>query len=205
MKEAIAAGLWLAASVGLFLAGPSPDVLHVRNTSRVLIHVGKAGAFGFAGHAHEVEAPVTGSVTIDRADPGRSTVVLEFATASLRVTGKGEPAGDVAEVQRVMLSDRVLDAPRYPAILFQSRRIVGAAAGARGAFTVSVEGELSLHGVTKDVVVPVRVTLQDGSMDAEGTIKLKQTDFGIQPVTAAGGTVRVKDELEIEFTLHAGR
>jgi hypothetical protein len=30
---------------------------------------------------------------------------------------------------------------------------------------------------------------------------LKQTDFGIQPVSVAGGTIKVKDELEIEFTI----
>jgi hypothetical protein len=30
---------------------------------------------------------------------------------------------------------------------------------------------------------------------------LKQTDFGMVPVTAAGGTIRVKDELDIQFVL----
>jgi len=32
---------------------------------------------------------------------------------------------------------------------------------------------------------------------------LKQTDFGIKPVTIAGGTVKVKDELTIEFDIVA--
>lgn len=198
------AGAWLAASLGLASLAVMPaEVLQIHGTSRVLIHVGKAGAFGFAGHAHEVEAPVTGSITLDRSDPTRSEILLEFDTASLRVTGKGEPAQDVPEVQRVMLSDRVLDATRYPKIVFRSRRITGT--GSPGAsFTVSVAGELTLHGVSKAVVIPARVTLRDGSLTAEGTTTLKQTDFGIRPVTAAGGTVRVKDELQVTFTLQAG-
>ena len=32
---------------------------------------------------------------------------------------------------------------------------------------------------------------------------LKQTDFGMVPVTAVGGTIRVKDELDIQFVLRA--
>lgn len=197
-------GAWLAASLGLASPAALPaEVLQIQGTSRVLIRVGKAGAFGFAGHAHEVEAPVTGKITLDRSDATRSEVLLEFDTASLRVTGKGEPAQDVPEVQRVMLSDRVLDATRYPKIVFRSRRITGA--GSRGgSFTVSVAGELTLHGVSKALIIPVRVTLREGAVTAEGTAALKQTDFGIQPVTAAGGTVRVKDVLEITFTLQAG-
>lgn len=86
------------------------ETFRVDGTSQVVVHVGKAGVFGFAGHAHEVAAPVAGSVTLDRANLGRSRVVLEFETKALRVTGRGEPAGDVPEVQRTMLGERVLDA-----------------------------------------------------------------------------------------------
>jgi polyisoprenoid-binding protein YceI len=74
---------------------------------------------------------------------------------------------------------------------------------AAGHLTLSIEGDLTLHGVTKPCVLPVRVTLAGGSLTAEGTTTVKQTDFGIQPVTAAGGSVRVKDELV--FTLRAAR
>jgi hypothetical protein len=36
-----------------------------------------------------------------------------------------------------------------------------------------------------------------------GRFALKQRDFGITPVSIAGGTVRVKDELKIEFDILA--
>jgi len=110
----------------------------------------------------------------------------------------------VPEVQRVMLSDRVLDVKRYPTIVFRSRRV--ATTGGTGASVqLTVSGDLTLHGVTKPVTVPVRATLRDGALTAEGTTTIKQSDFGIEPVTAAGGAVRVKDELEIRFTVHAIR
>jgi polyisoprenoid-binding protein YceI len=147
---------------------------------------------------------VTGSVRLDVSDLARSEVLLEFESASLRVTGEGEPAQDVPEVQRVMQSDRVLDASRYPKIVFRSRRVT--LGGTTGQLrNISVEGDLTLHGVTKPCVVPVRLALRDGSLTAEGTATLKQSDFGIQPVTAAGGTVRVKDAFDISFSVHAAR
>jgi polyisoprenoid-binding protein YceI len=184
--------------------GAQSDELRVEGTSRVLVHVGKAGVFGFAGHDHEVEAPVTGSVSVDRADVSRSQVVLEFDAASLRVTGEGEPAEDVPEVQRTMVSERVLDVKRYPTVVFRSKRITGAdAAGAAARLTVA--GDLSLHGVTREVVVPVRVALEGDALTADGTVTIRQSDFGIQPVTAAGGTIRVKDALEISFRIRASR
>jgi polyisoprenoid-binding protein YceI len=40
-------------------------------------------------------------------------------------------------------------------------------------------------------------------LTAEGTTTIRQSDFGIKPVTAAGGTVRVKDLLDVTFNLRA--
>ena len=36
-----------------------------------------------------------------------------------------------------------------------------------------------------------------------GTVTLKQRDFGIMPISIAGGTVKVKDEIKIEFDVVA--
>jgi hypothetical protein len=43
------------------------------------------------------------------------------------------------------------------------------------------------------------VALQDGRY--RGTVVLKQRDFGITPISIAGGTVKVKDELKVEFDI----
>ncbi len=60
-----------------------------------------------------------------------------------------------------------------------------------------------LHGVTRSESTDVSVTVATDRLTATGTLKVKQTDFGIQPVTAGAGTVRVKDEVTVEFTLVA--
>jgi len=171
--------------------------------SQVTVRVGRAGAFGFAGHDHEVAVPkVDGIIVFDSADATHSTITLKFDVTAMKVTGRGEPAADVPEVQRVMLSDRVLDAQRYPTIAFTSRRIV-IVTQAADRLALRVDGDLTLHGVTRPITMPVEVRLTGDQLAATANATLRQTDFGIRPVTAGAGTVRVKDELEVAFRIVA--
>jgi polyisoprenoid-binding protein YceI len=193
---------WLIAQAPV-PAGNGPTEMTIDAAgSQVLIQVGKAGVFGFAGHAHEVAATdVRGLVTFDLADPSRASVSLEFAAAALRVTGKDEPPADVGEVQRVMLSDQVLDVRRYPTIVYRSRR-VSLAARSAAAVDFLIEGDLTLHGVTRPMSVRASTTLDAGGrLTAKGSCSVKQSDFGMVPVTAAGGAVRVRDQVDIQFVL----
>jgi len=174
-----------------------------RAASQVTVHVGRAGAFGFAGHDHEVAVPnVDGTIAFDSADATQSTITLKFDVTTMKVTGQGEPAADVPEVQRVMLSDRVLDAQRYPTIAFTSRRIV-VVKQAVDQLALRVEGDLTLHGVTRPITVLVEVRLAADQLTATANATVRQTDFGIRPVTAGAGTVKVKDALEVAFRIVA--
>ncbi|HLX44677.1 MAG TPA: YceI family protein, partial [Bryobacteraceae bacterium] len=58
-------------------------------------------------------------------------------------------------------------------------------------------GDLSLHGVTKPVTLIVKQTGESYN----GHTTLKQTDFGIKPVSVGGGMVKVKNEVEIDFQI----
>ena len=49
------------------------------------------------------------------------------------------------------------------------------------------------------------VTFHEASLQAEGQFALRQTDYGIKPVTVAGGTIKVKDELKFSFNIVANR
>ena len=193
----VAAPAWIDGSVQLTV---------VPEASRVTIEVGKAGVLSFAGHAHEILAPgVSGTVTLDEADPSKSSMSLEFQAASLRVNGAGEPPGDVPQVQETMLGPRVLDAARFPSVSFRSSRVVVGARSADGA-DIRIEGAVTLHGVTRTLTIPVRVTFApDGTMTTRGRFSIRQSDYGIEPVTAAHGTIRVKDDLDVRFVLSARR
>jgi polyisoprenoid-binding protein YceI len=171
--------------------------------SRVLIQVGKSGAFSFlAGHEHEVEThAIHGVVHFDPQDALRASVRVEIDAATLRVTGKGEPPGDVPKVQEVMLSNRVLDVRRYPTIVFQSRRVDRKSGDGR-VLDLVLTGDLTLHNVTRSLPVPLTVRIEGDKLTASGHVAIKQTDYDIKPVTVAG-VVTVKDALEIAFTIVA--
>ena len=61
----------------------------------------------------------------------------------------------------------------------------------------SVRGELALRGQSRPVTA--EVTEKAGHYTGRATVK--QTDFGIKPVKVAGGTVKVKDEVRVEFDI----
>src|SRR6478672_3129913 len=83
MKLAWICTLALAGSLTVGAAGPRTFTVDTGG-SRALIDVGKAGAFSFAGHTHEVEAPLTsGVVHLDPDALSRSDVRLEFNAAAM--------------------------------------------------------------------------------------------------------------------------
>jgi polyisoprenoid-binding protein YceI len=189
---------WAGAAVAA-----SPYVLSPEG-SQVVIHVGKAGVFSFAGHEHRIVAgPVEGTVVFDAENLARSTVEVRFQASGLRVTGQGEPKDDVPKVQEAMLGPKCLDAPRFPTIRFASRTVTVGHASA-GHDDLVILGDLTLHGVTRPVTVPVAVDLLGDRLTARGRMTVRQTDFGITPITVAG-VVKVKDELVLEWTLEGRR
>jgi polyisoprenoid-binding protein YceI len=172
--------------------------------SAVRVHVGKSGAFSFAGHRHEVAAPVTGSITADPGNLGASSVELTFSTARFRVLPEGEPAGDPPKVEEVMRGPRVLESGVFPEVRFRSKKVAGHATSA-GAYEVQVTGDLTIHGVTRELVVPMSVRLDGDTLTARGKSEIRHDQFGLTPVTAAGGTVRVSNEIDIDFEIVAAR
>jgi polyisoprenoid-binding protein YceI len=170
--------------------------------SSVVIHVGKAGLFAFAGHEHLVAAQrVRGEIHAANGAVSQSRVVLSFEAASLRVDERAEPPGDAAKVQEVMLGPRVLDVARFPTVAFASTAVTGKAAGPSG-YELEVTGDLTLHGVTRSVSLRSHVELGAAALKATAHVVLRQTDYGISPVTVAG-VVKVKDELAIDFVILA--
>lgn len=195
----------LVVALGATVGGQAGELFTIdAKVSSVVVHVGRAGLFAFAGHDHEVTAPaVSGAVVLDRADPTGSRVTVTFDATAMKVTGQREPAADVPEVQRVMLSEAVLDVRRYPTITFLSHRI-SPLESSSDRLVLQVQGDLTLHGTTRPVSVVVEARLAADRLTATGRSTVRQSDFGIRPVTAGGGSVRVKDQVEVVFTLVAG-
>ncbi|HEV3139197.1 MAG TPA: YceI family protein [Vicinamibacterales bacterium] len=190
----LAAGVLAAAPVAAQTFAIDPA------SSTTAIEVGKAGLFSFAaGHVHEVRGPIeSGAVQLDARDPSRNRVELVIAAGALQVTGKGEPANDVPKVQAAMQGEKVLDVARYPRITFKSTTVKGVRDAA--SFDATVTGTLTIRDRSQPVTATVRVQKSSSSLTATGRFAIKQTAFGIQPVSVAG-VVAVKDELQISFSI----
>ena len=157
--------------------------------STLKIRVFKAGAFSAFGHDHEIEAPIEQG-DIDSSDP--ASVHLRVNTHKMRVLDPDTPQDKRDEIQHTMQSATVLDVEHYPEITYQSTSVIS-----RGEGRWQVSGNLALHG--KSQPVAFGVSLQSGHY--RGSVSIKQSDFGIEPIKIAGGAVKVKDEVRIEFDI----
>ncbi len=99
-----------------------------------------------------------------------------------------------------MLGADQLDAAGHPYIKLSSTAIEGSLARPR------VRMDLTLRGVTRRRTVPVSVDISDdGRLVAEGELEVMQSDFGIEPFSTMGGALKVKDRVELVFTVTATR
>jgi polyisoprenoid-binding protein YceI len=157
--------------------------------SSITVQVSRSGIFSFVGDNHTIRAPIISGAL----DEGRRVVALEIDARQMKVLDPKLAADKRAEVQQRMLSPEVLDTAKYPSILFRST-----SASWHGK-KLLVHGELVLHGQSEPV--EIRAVAENGSYQGWATIR--QTRFGIKPVSIAGGTVRVKDEVRIDFAIFA--
>ena len=180
--------LTLLASVCALSAQPRPiDTA----ASTITVRVFKAGVFSALGHDHQIAAAIArGSV-----DPTGHQVELTVRSAQMQVRDSGISDKDRSEIQTTMLGPEVLNAEHFPDISFRST-----SAESTGS-TWKVSGNLTLHGQTR----PVTVDVKEAGGHYSGTARLKLTDFDIKPIRLAGGTVRVKDEVRIEFDIQLAR
>ena len=162
------------------------------------IHVGTGGLFGAFAHNHLIEAQqIQGCVKLDEKDLTQSSLQLTFAVSGIRVLDPSESAKDRAAVQQTMETD-VLRVSEFPRIRFESTGI--ARGGAANQYRV--RGNLTIRNTTQPMEVLVTFgRLSDGTWEAVGKYNLKQTSFGIKPIQLAGGTVKVKDEVQTDFDL----
>jgi polyisoprenoid-binding protein YceI len=109
---------------------------------------------------------------------------------------------DRIEIERTMRAE-VLETSKYPEISFRSNSIAVNRL-AEGRCGVRIIGDLSLHGTTqKNLWISAEASLRPDSLRATGNFSLKQTDFGIKPYSAAGGTIKLKNELKFTFEIAA--
>jgi hypothetical protein len=170
----------------------SPKSARAIDTARsvLTLRVYKTGLFSAFAHDHEIRAPIQNG-TIDE---DKNIVEFSVDARALRVLDPEVSEKDRADIQSTMLGPKVLDSEKFPEIRFRSTSI-----GEAGGDKWIVRGDLTLHGQTH----PVKVDVTGSDGHYAGSARLSQKDFGITPVSIAGGSVKVKDEVRVEFEIFA--
>ena len=165
------------------------------------MEVYKAGVFSAFAHDHHFEVRdwrATGEVTGD--DLRSASVSVSCAAASLHDTHPGLSEADRRKVDAQAAGPDVLDATRHPRIEFRSERIEPTAEPNGGkAARGTVRGLLTVRGQSVPIEVPFEVDRASGAWRIRGTAHVKQSQLGIRPFSGFGGTVKVKDELDVVF------
>ena len=130
----------------------------------------------------------------------QSSVRLIIQAASLSV------ADDIREKDRMEINrtmqEEVLESDSFSEIVYESSR-VSANKIADGQYFATLAGELELHGVKRNQAVSARVAINGDVLRATGDFSIRQSDYEIRPVSAAGGTIKLKDELKFSFDILA--
>jgi polyisoprenoid-binding protein YceI len=177
--------------VGVVPAAAQPRAIDTAK-SGMTVHVYKTGVLSAFGHDHEISAPVAaGTVDVN----GRR-VEFTVNAAKLRVEDAKASGKDRAEIQATMLGETVLNASQFQEIRFRSTRVEPA-----GPSAWKVDGDLTLHGETH----PVSMEAHESNGRFDGSCRFNFTQFGIKPVKVAGGAVRVKDEVQVQFEIQLAR
>ena len=138
------------------------------------------------------------TLSYDAKAPERSQVRLTIETAPVQLTDTWLSAKDFQKVQEFARKD-MLNAERYPSMTFDSSSISAAAGGG-----FEVKGTLTIRNVAKPAAIRVKLDpLPDGTLRFIGESKIKLTDYGLKPPSAALGTIGTKDEMDVKFTLVA--
>ncbi|MDZ5634668.1 YceI family protein [Janthinobacterium sp. GMG1] len=177
-------------------------LLHIAPEESLLtITVRRGGALARLGHDHVVASRSLQGVVapaLGRAQFRFRLDELRVDEASLRQAAglTTTPSADAIAGTRHNMLVRVLEAERYPWVSIDARRT-----GDKEVF----DADITLHGVTRTVQLPVRIEqAADGRrLQASGSLLLKQSDFGIVPFAVLGGAMAVQDQMELAFRITA--
>ena len=179
-----------------------PDYLIDARISRFTVRGFAGGLLSGLGHNPVVAIRgFNGDASWDPAAPFQASLRLVVLAASLAVQNDVSDK-DRREMERGM-QDEVLEIARYPEIVFESTSV--SAAEGSGPVRVKIDGNLTLHGVTRTQSLPVQLAPMGDTLRANGEFALRQSDYRIKLASVAGGALKLKDELKFTFDIVARR
>jgi polyisoprenoid-binding protein YceI len=147
--------------------------------------------FGFSNPSAHF-GRVDSSLVYDSAHPENSSVTATIPLAGLET--------HVPKLNTHLASTDFFDAAKYPSITFKSTKVTVA-----GKDTLQVRGDLTVHGVTRPVLLDVTINKvgehpirKMAAAGFDATTTLKRSDFGV-----AAYVPNVSDEIKVHISTEA--
>jgi polyisoprenoid-binding protein YceI len=165
--------------------------------SRFRVQAFATGLLSFAGHSPTFAVhDFRGHLDLDSS----KVVAIELTARAEGLELLGNfGATDRREIEIRMRRD-VLQTSAYPEVMFEAAD-APAAPIAPGRYRIQLDGRLSLHGVTNRHRMIAELQVLDDAIRLLGDCPLHISEYRISPVTALGGTIKLKDELAVHFDI----
>ncbi len=142
---------------------------------------------------------ITGTIHLDEGDVAKSSVAVSIDDSQIQTR---EPKRNAH-----LKSPDFFDVAKYPAVTFKSTRVQQESVG-----KLKVTGDLTMHGVTKSVVLavdgptaPVKDPWGNSHIAASATTQLDRRDYGLvwnKPLEAGAGML-VGDDVAVAISIEA--
>lgn len=167
--------------------------------SKFMVHANRSGLAWFKGHSHRIavrDFDGQANLTLDAINP--ASLEMTVRAASLEET---DPVftPEQKNIINKEINEIVLETEKFPEIKFKSTDVKGRIKN--GVFEVKIGGDLTLHGVTKRIVIPATVTVNGDKLRAVGEFEIDRDDFGVKATSAFHGLVRVKNTIKFVFDI----
>ena len=171
--------------------------------SRFTVHAFATGLLAAMGHNPIISIrDFSGEMTFNSDKVEAGSFRLAIKSSSLGVQNDISDK-DRREIERLM-NQEVLETAKFPEILYEASGI-SVTQMTDMLYSAVLNGNLTLHGVTRRQPVNARVALLGSMLRASGDFSLNQTDYNIKLVSVAGGALKLKDELKFSFEIVARR
>ena len=138
----------------------------------------------------------TGEAKLRADAPEESSVRVVVQSGSLELSDQVSDK-DRREIERTTRTE-VLDTARFPEIIFEASN-PSMSKGGEGYYWANITGKLTVRGMTQPQQISAQISVTDSQLRANGELTVRQSSFGIKPVSVAGGTLKIKDEVKVTF------
>jgi len=177
--------------------------------SRLLVLVYRAGRLANLGHNHVISSDdLQGEIYLaDKLQNSAFEIRVPVVTMAVDLPQNRAAVGEdfpgeldpeaISGTRANMLGDQQLDASAWPEIILRSRRVQGALPD------ITVQVEIAVRNHVHAIAIPAQAIVSGERITVTGSFQLNQTDLGMQPFSVMMGALKVRDQLDVQFSIAA--